>query len=96
MINAGTMALLAAGLVGCATTNSDRQMAERNFGVVELSPQIPKRMKLGDHKDCVVTLTTLPDGNFRSDAGEPTGAASPALPVVPATNPTAAAAGSGR
>ncbi len=67
MINAGTMALLAAGLVGCATTNSDRQMAERNFGVVELSPQIPKRMKLGDHKDCVVTLTTLPDGNFRWD-----------------------------
>ena len=65
VILVGAIAMLAAGLVGCSTTRSNRQMKERNFGVVELSPHVPKRLKIGGNKDCVVTLNILPDGNLR-------------------------------
>jgi hypothetical protein len=63
----GVAALVGACLLGCSKSPSNRSAKERNFGVVELSPQIPRRMNLGHNKDCVITLAMLPDGNLRWD-----------------------------
>ncbi|MDB6040824.1 MAG: hypothetical protein JWM99_4665 [Verrucomicrobiales bacterium] len=39
--------------------------ASVNFGVVEFSEGIPTRLDLGSGRQCVVTTTTLPDGNLQ-------------------------------
>ncbi len=67
IITMSTVALFAAWTVSCSTTSHNRSANERNLGVVELSPHVPKRVSLGHGKDCVITLTVLADGNYLMD-----------------------------
>jgi hypothetical protein len=61
-------ALAAFFAVSCSTVSRNQSPRERNLGVVELSPHIPKRVSLGHGQDCVVTLRVLPDGNLQWEA----------------------------
>jgi hypothetical protein len=78
----GAAALVAMTAAGCSKSPSGpaqqetklRQkwpvpanMTVKELGVVEFSPHTPKRVSLGDGRDCVLTPTGLADGNLQVD-----------------------------
>lgn len=62
--------------------------ASVNLGVVELSEAVPMRLDLGAGRQCVVTATTLPDGNlqlvFTTEGNAPDGTSTQTTQTVTA------------
>jgi hypothetical protein len=78
IVSLALAALTAVGVVGCSETNARdvnlRQefsippdMPVRDLGVVELRADMPKRILLGDGKDCTITATLLTNGLLQMD-----------------------------
>ncbi len=73
IVSLALAALAALGPVGCSKTNGTdaklrqefsiaAEMPVRDFGVVELRADIPKRIILSDGKDCTITATSPTNG----------------------------------
>jgi hypothetical protein len=48
---------------GCNKSSAPTKVTE--WGVVELSSDVPKHLSLGDGNDCTLSATLLPDGNLQ-------------------------------
>ena len=50
-------------MIGCKKAGSPNTLTD--LGVVELSENTPKRLRLGDGKDCTLSATLLTNGNLQ-------------------------------
>jgi hypothetical protein len=64
-LSAATLALLF--IIGCSKSPLPPNAQVQELGEIELAPQTPKHVPLGDGKDLVLTVTGLPDGKIQVD-----------------------------